>query len=122
MGTISNGASATVTIQVTAGGAGFITNTAIATTASADLYLAGSTSIITTPVIQGLAPAAVSAALLSGGTLQLNVNGSAGQSYSLQSSTNLFSWKTVDISIGSFTTNVNTANAPQMFYRVIPTP
>jgi len=120
LGTISNGASATVTFAIIAGTAASITNTAIATTTSTDLNLAGSTNVIITPVIINVQ--ASLSATLSGTTLQLNLSGSAGQTYEIQTSTNLISWTTISTNTGSFTTNQSTASTRQRFYRAVAVP
>jgi uncharacterized repeat protein (TIGR01451 family) len=125
LGTINAGASTNVTIeiQVNVGANGTITNTAIATTAGNDPSMAGSTNVTTTTVTTlpapSLPPSAVS---LSGGLLQFMVTGAPGQSYVIESSSNLVSWIPVLTNTGTFTFTNCVTNNPQLFYRVVQLP
>ncbi len=118
LGTISNGAFAVVTIKVIAGARGTITNTAIATTASTDLYLAGSTNLTTCQVL-GYEQPYLFATNMPGGLLQLTLDGYAGQNYAIQTSSNLVSWTTVLTNTGTFIFTDTRTNAPRRFYRAI---
>jgi uncharacterized repeat protein (TIGR01451 family) len=121
LGTISNGAFATLTLKILVESRGTITNTVIAATASADLYLAGSTNITITPVGGNQAPY-LSALSLPGGVLQLTIDGYAGQNYAIQISSNLVSWTTISTNSGSFNILDTSTNARQRFYRAIQLP
>jgi hypothetical protein len=125
LGSISNGATATATIVVTAGAAGTIVNTATVSTASTDLYLADSTAVNTTTVLPS--PSSYLQATNIAGTLQLTLLGQAGQDYAIQVSTNLLNWtsistNTASLSTSSFTYTDSTTNAPLRFYRVLRLP
>lgn len=120
LGTISNGASAVVTIQVLAGNGTSLVNTATVTAATADLYAAGSTNVTVTPEVGSLA--ALTATPFGNGVLQLKVTGYPGQVYAIQSSTNLHTWTTISTNDGSSAFVDTTTNGPSRFYRTIQLP
>ena len=124
LGSISNGATATVTIQVIAGAPGTIVNTAAATTASTDLYPAESTAVNST-IVQLSAPDL--RATNTAGGLQLTLLGQANQSYIIQTSSNLLTWTSVVTNIAlpstsSFTYTDPRTNAPRRFFRAVHLP
>jgi uncharacterized repeat protein (TIGR01451 family) len=116
LGSISNGATATLTIEVVAGAPGTVVNTAVVSTASTDLYLAESTAVNSATVT----PSAIylKATNLASG-LQLTLLGQAGQNYIIQTSSNLLVWKGVVTNTGSFIYTDSRTNAPQRFYRAV---
>ena len=125
LGSISNGATATASIRVMAGAAGAIVNTAIVSATSSELYLAESTTVNNTTV------AAQSAASLGAtnlaGNLQLTLLGEAGQSYIIQTSSNLVVWTSVFTNTtsaggGSFVYTNALSTSPALFYRAIHLP
>jgi uncharacterized repeat protein (TIGR01451 family) len=119
LGTINVGASAIATLKVIAGARGTITNTASASSAAGtDLYPSDSISVTTTTVSGNDAPY-LSAAVLSGGTLQLAIDGYAGQNYVILTSADLIHWTAVATNTGSFIFTDSSTNAPQRFYRAM---
>jgi uncharacterized repeat protein (TIGR01451 family) len=124
LGTLNVGAVATAVIQVIAGTAGNIVNTATVTTASTDLYLADSTVVNSTTVIPP--PSSFLVAANTAGEVQLTLRGQPGQNYGVQVSTNLISWKTIATNTaspnGNFTFIATETNAPAQFYRAIRLP
>jgi uncharacterized repeat protein (TIGR01451 family) len=124
LGSISNAATATATITVIAGLAGTIVNTATVSTASADLYLAAAATVNSTSVDGSLFDLK---ATNSADGLQLTLLGQAGQTYVIQTSTNLVNWTSVYTNAASFDgssfiyTDTST-NAPLRFYRAIHAP
>jgi uncharacterized repeat protein (TIGR01451 family) len=116
LGSISNGATATLTIEVIAGTPGTVVNTAVVSTASTDLYLAESTAVNSATVT----PSAtyLKATNLASG-LQLTLLGQAGQNYIIQTSSNLLGWTGVVTNTGSFIYTDSRTNAPQRFYRAV---
>jgi hypothetical protein len=121
LGTINAGAIATVAVKIIAGARGTITNTIITTTASTDLYPAGNTNLVITPVSGNAAPY-LSASNMAGGSLQLTLTGYPGQNYAVQTSSNLVVWTTISTNSGTFIFFDNRTNAPRRFYRAIQLP
>jgi uncharacterized repeat protein (TIGR01451 family) len=121
LGTIGVNQTVTVTLQLIAGAQGTVVNTATATTSSADLYLPDAVSVTKTPVSANQA-ALLSAVSLSGGAIRLTIDGYIGQSYSVQTSSNLVNWTTISTNSGQFTIQDNSSNAAVRFYRAIQLP
>jgi hypothetical protein len=126
LGSISNGASATATIQVITGAAGTIVNTATASTASTDLYLAASTAVNSATVVTP-PPAYLEATNLVGTSVQITLVGGAGLNYAIQTSSDLLDWtavltNTASVNNGSFIYTDTRTNAPLRFYRAIRLP
>jgi uncharacterized repeat protein (TIGR01451 family) len=119
LGTIQANAFTNVTIQLIVETNATLTNTAVVTTASTDLNLAGCTNIIITPAI-GAAPR-LSASFVNG-QLQFTVPGYLGQDYAIQTSTNLLLWSNVSTNTGLFIYTNTLTNASHRFYRAIQLP
>jgi uncharacterized repeat protein (TIGR01451 family) len=122
LGSISNGATAALGIQVLAGAAGTVVNTATVSTASTDLYLAGNT--VTNSTTVATPPSSYLEATNIAGSLQLTLLGQAGQNYAIQVSSNLLTWtsvftNTASLFTGSFIYTDSRTNAPLRFYRAI---
>jgi hypothetical protein len=67
-------------------------------------------------------PSLNSPAWLTNGRFQLNINGSAGQNYTVQYSSTLTNWTTLFVTnspVGSFTITDSNATAAARFYRVL---
>lgn len=125
LGSISNGATATATIQVVTGAAGTIVNAATVTTTSADLFPAESMAVNSTIVVTP--PPSYLQATNTAAGLQLTLLGQAGQNYAIQVSSNLLTWasvttNTASSSSSSFVYLDTSTNAPLRFYRAIRLP
>jgi uncharacterized repeat protein (TIGR01451 family) len=119
LGTIQANTSTNVTVQLIVQTNVALTNVAVATTATADLYTPPCTNIISTQVL-GAAP--MLSASLVGGKVQFTVPGYLGQNYAIQTSTNLRLWSNVSTNTGLFIYTNSLTNSPHRFYRAIQLP
>ena len=123
LGSLSASSAAFVTLGVVPTLAGQIVNTVSTSTTSTDLYPPSTTATDTANVL-GVSPAALSAQLLSGATVQITLAGQPGETYSIQESTDLITWTTVFTSAaptGTITFTDSSTGAAR-FYRAVLAP
>lgn len=128
IGTLTNGAHAqlTLTVQPGTNSLGTIENSATASADTPDPNPADNfafVSVNVTSAVGGIQPQ-LSAGVGSGQQFQLTVNGTAGQTYILQASTNLVNnWVNIYTGTPPFTfTDLKVSNYPARFYQVVPGP
>jgi uncharacterized repeat protein (TIGR01451 family) len=125
LGTIAAGQTATLNITVIPTVAGTIQDTSTATTTSSNPFApVPPPTINITPVI-GMPPVLWQASIV-GGTVHLVLSGQPGESYIIQTSTNLVSWTSISTNVagvgGTFPLVVQSTNAPSQFYRSLHLP
>jgi uncharacterized repeat protein (TIGR01451 family) len=128
LGNLATNAGGKLTIVVKTLSGGSITNSAVATTATADLNPADDTASAIVNVIAAQ-PALLSGGSIVNGAFQTTVTGTPGASYIVQASTNLAIpvWVNIYTSPPPFLspfifTNLDSSNFPTRFYRVISGP
>ena len=118
---ISNSASLTLNFYAASNAFGLYTNSAVVHATTSDPNFdddAGAATLL----VSGAAPAppALTPSYNPGsGIFQLTVNGSAGQSVIVQSSTNLVNWIPISTNLVPFTNAYTTTNFPMQFYRAV---
>ncbi len=122
---VSNGAQLILTVKPNSTGP--CVNSAIVNSVTPDPNPDDASASATVTVASGAPPRLTNTVVYANGTFQFIVNGTSGQEYIVQVSTNLTSWVSVYTNpppfISPFTfTNSNTSLYPDLFYRVVTGP